>query len=152
MPSSRWSSEPRSWTWVSCISCVGMWVLTTEPPERLKVQLWTILNLTLMYIIDCDELEILCPIYDTETDLKRLADLSKVQQLVGIRIIIWSPAIYSFLQIFCANIILFSTIWLFKYWNKGIDLYLHVCTILIWKGIGIILIINCLNSFILFCL
>ena len=37
-----------------------------------------ILNLTLMYIIDCDELEILCPIYDKETDLKRLGDLSKV--------------------------------------------------------------------------
>ena len=54
-----------------------MWVLTTGPPGRLKVQM-EILNLTLMYIIDCDELEILCPIYDKETDLKRLGDLSKV--------------------------------------------------------------------------
>ena len=40
--------------------------------------MWENLNLTLMYIIDCDELEILCPIYDTETGLKRLDDLSKV--------------------------------------------------------------------------
>ena len=57
---------------------VGMWVLTTGLPGRLKVQMWEILNLTLMYIINCDELEILCPIYNKETDLKRLDDLSKV--------------------------------------------------------------------------
>ena len=30
----RGSSRPRDWTCVSCISCIGRWILLLEPPEK----------------------------------------------------------------------------------------------------------------------
>ena len=34
MLSSRWSSQPSDWTHLSFVSCIGRWILTTEPPGK----------------------------------------------------------------------------------------------------------------------
>ena len=32
--SSRGSSRPRNWAHISYVSCIGRWILTTEPPGK----------------------------------------------------------------------------------------------------------------------
>ena len=56
MPSSRGSSGPRDWTWISWISCIGRWVLFQQHDLRckpLKLSYWILGPSSLSFTDKC---------------------------------------------------------------------------------------------------